>query len=151
MAIPVPRINGNYFDWSSVVITAAGGRFVGVTELSYSDTVERGGVYGTNRKRIGRTAGQVSNEASITMMKDDAQALMKALAKGPNGYGDTPFLVTASYAERGRSPITDVLVDCVITGVADSHSEGTEALRVALTLDVMEIVRDGLSIAGRVL
>lgn len=150
MAIPpLPLINGAYFDFASIQVVTTVGRFTGVTDISYSDSVEVGSVYGTNRKRIGRTTGQASVEASMTMMKEHFQTLIEELGQFGVGYGEVPFNIVVNYAEGNMPVITDELVGVRITGAADAHAEGVEALRVALTLDVMDLKRNGLSIIQR--
>lgn len=147
---PLPLINGHYFDFASIqIVVPSFGRFTGVTDISYSDSVEVGSVYGTNRKRVGRTTGQQSVEASMTMLKAHFQELIGQVGQFGVGYGEVPFNIIVQYAEPGMAAITDELLGVRITGAADTHAEGVEALRVAVTLDVMELKRNGLSIINR--
>jgi hypothetical protein len=143
---PVPFINGNRFDFASIEAVVGARTFTGIVEISYSHPVERSKVYGTQRVPIGRTGGRVSFEASITMLKEDVQELLTAL--GP-GYGNIPFVIVINYAEAGQPVITDKLIGCKINDVQDSHTEGTEALRCTMPLDVMGIMRNGKSILLR--
>jgi hypothetical protein len=58
MAISYPRINGLYFDWSSIEINIDGDVVVGVKEITYSDTTEPGEVRGPAPNLIGRTRAE---------------------------------------------------------------------------------------------
>jgi hypothetical protein len=165
-------INGVVYDQSSVSIqitpTAAGGvvgkaigaaagalgassLFAGVTEISYSDSLEPGifRAIGSPEK-LGMTRGIYDCEASLSMEKRYAQALMDTLATmGGGGYGTVPFQVVVSYADIGLLPITDTLEGCRITKAEDQVQQGSsDALVVKLELALIKVLRNGVGMLG---
>lgn len=140
-------INGHRFDFSSVEINVNGRIFTGVTEISYSNSLEPGVVRGTSAQPIGRTRGEASSEASFTMLKSDYSQLIRALdPSGRRGYMERSFDINVSFREDFELPLqNDFLRGCRISQDEDSHSTGSEAIVVSVTLSVMRVFRNGQS------
>ena len=149
--LPIPSpiaqlINGKIYDFSSIELVAGPQTFSNLQEVSYSDSLEPGILRGTSAKKKGRTRGEYDAEGSITIYKGDLSQLLATLAAlGKGGYMEAEFDINATFSEGLDNVMTDSLVGCRITDIEDSHSQGSDALTVALTLDVMEISRNGLS------
>jgi hypothetical protein len=150
LGVPAPfkqLINGNTFDFSSIEITIGALSYTNVTEITYSDSLEPGILRGTSAKKKGRTRGEYDAEGSITIYKADLATILAELAAlGVGGYMEASFDVTVTMSEGLVSiPVTDSLVGSRITNIEDSHSQGSDALMSTLTLDLMELSRNGLS------
>ncbi|NSW85208.1 MAG: hypothetical protein HPY84_02700 [Syntrophobacteraceae bacterium] len=117
-------INGNQYDWESVEIVMPHGIVIGVQEVSYSDERPIEARYG--RGSIPRGYGRKNYEASgsLTLDKDEADRLQKAL--GGSFYTKSTFTVVVSYANHDQATITDVLKDCHITKRDNSAKQGEE-------------------------
>lgn len=142
--IPYPLINGNRFDFSSVELRLGNPStlFVGgVKEVTYSDSLEPGELRGNHAQLIGRTRGQYSAEASLTMFKQEFQQLVALLGAG---YMEVSFDTVVSFSEQGSAVITDVLSGCRIKKAEDSGSEGGDPLTVKVDLHVMALIRNGV-------
>lgn len=144
------RVNGNQYEWGSIVIKIDGDEYHGTTAVNHSQKRERTKAYGTGRHHAprGRTRGKYSAEGKLTMWKSSAQALRQALANsvGTNSYGDKVFQVVIQYIETDETPITEELVDCVIASEDASHEENTDPLKEEIGLDVMYIKKNGLTL-----
>lgn len=142
-AILYPLINGVRYDWSSVDIKIDGLIYGGVKEISYSNSLEPGKLRGNKAQFIGRTRGEYSAEASITLYRLEYHALIEALwAKG--GYMEVSFNIFASYSEAPPAPvITDHLLGCRIKKDDFSGSEGGDPQAVKLDLDLMMMLPNG--------
>lgn len=147
--MPLPgtgrKINGKVYDYSSITITINGIPYQGVTEISYSDTLEPGILRGTSALMRGRTRGMYEAESSFTIYKEDLEPIKEALvALGLGGFGEAEFLITVSYSEVGSALITDTIEGCRIKHQENSHSAGnSDALTAKVDLSVFRIGWNG--------
>jgi len=136
-----PKINGQIYSFASTEIKIGAAIYTGLTDISYNQTLEPGIFRGTRPEKLARTIGEHNVEGSFTMVKVEYQELIAALG---DGYMQTPFDITVTYAETNSPIVTDVLTACRITSEEDSHSQGTDALAVACDLDIIKMTRNGL-------
>lgn len=143
MANPTyPLVNAHRYSYASIELNlGSAGIFVGVKEISYSDSLEPGVVRGTRAEKLGRTKGEYEPEASITLWKEDAVELIKKLG---NGFMEKSFDITVTYAEENAPTTVDKIIGCRIKSNENSHSQGTDALEHAFELDVMRIEWGGV-------
>jgi len=140
MPIEIPLINGVRYDFSSIVFHINGDLIIGVKEISYKNTRDRGEVRGTSLQKLGRTRGQYKAEASATIFRREFDDLVDRLG---DGYMEVVFPITVSYADDGQPLVTDTIVGCTITEDEHSNSAGTDATEVKLTFDPMYILIKG--------
>lgn len=146
-ALAVGRvINGNVYDYSSCTITINGIPYQGVTEISYSDSLEPGELRGTGAYMRGRTRGEYKAEGSFTMGKKDFEPVKLALKRSlSGGFAETAFLITVVYQETGDSDvITDLIEGCRIIKQENSHGGNSDALVTKIDLSVYRIRWNGL-------
>jgi hypothetical protein len=141
MSKKVPTINGYAYDYSAISISVAGISFSGINSISYSDGVERTKIYGTGPKPMGVTRGQYSAEGSMEFYKHEWDRFASSIK---NIY-DVIFDVTVTYKTPGQQINFDKLVQCRIDKVENSGSAGSDGLMVPVTLNVMDIIRNGKS------
>lgn len=139
-----PIINGLVFDHSSAEININGARFLFITEISYSHTLEPGKQRGTAAKVLGRTRGEYDAEGSFKTSKAEGIELIAALG---HGYMTKSFPIVVSYSEEGQTPLTDTLVGVRITKVEDSSS-GTDATMTTFTTHIMNLLLNGWDATG---
>lgn len=135
-----PSTDGYIYSFASIE-ASVGNTIHTITEISYTQTQERGAFRANRPEKLGRTRGDHNVEASCTFAKEVYQELIVELG---DGYMDVPFDITINYAEENKPTITDVLVGCLISSEEDGHSQGTDALVVSCDLDVMSMTRNGL-------
>lgn len=136
-----PKVNGRVFSYASVEIQVDGELITGIKSVTYSDKVERSKARGAGRQPLGRTAGEYDAEGSLTLLREDANAL---IARFGEGWMDRAFDVVVTYAEQGLPTQTDVLRGCLIDEANGSNEQGTDPLETELTLNVMYIERNGV-------
>jgi len=147
MALTYPLINGVKFDWATIEITlGSAGIFIGITELTYSDSNDKGIVRGTGVEKLARTKGEYDSEGSLTMYKKDFSDFIAALTNdGETGYYDTPFDITVMYsAPGGDGTVTDRLIGCELKSTEGGGSQGTDPSAVTFDLDIMHLELDGI-------
>jgi len=154
------RINNTILSATSVRFLINGGPWEGILALDFDQKRTRKKVYGARRsgKPLGRTSGKYEpGEPTLTMLKDSYDALTTDLALPNAGsYGDAEFTLVAQWLEPvpslvgAISPITLVLSACCISGDKDSYAEGVDEAVVEVTLDVMDITRNGKSLYSQI-
>ena len=136
-----PLINGNSFDYSSIEIDIAGTIYVGVKEVSWTQSMDKGKQRGTNPQVLARTRGEYDAEASMVMYPQEYTDLITALG---DGYGEVSFNVTITYSDVGQQTQTIRLLGCQIKNEESGGSQGTDPLEDSIDLDVIQIERNGL-------
>ena len=106
-------INGNQYDWESMEIQLPSGSAVGITEISYSDERPVEGRYGKGGKPRGYGRKNYKASGSMTLDRDEAERLRKAL--GGSFYKTQPLVISVSYGNDGQKTVTDKLPDVMIT------------------------------------
>ncbi len=135
-------INRRKYGWGSISITRGGvgaGGVFGFSEISYSQSAERGEARGHGRFVLGYTRGNVSQEGSLTLLYEDWIEYRAAL--GPNPLDKSHDL--AITREEGDSRSTDELRGVLINNVEKSDSNSPDASMVTLGLSITQIVEDG--------
>ncbi len=114
-------INGKLFDWSDVTVQLPSGISVGLTEISYNDSLGIEFRYGKGNLPRGYGSKNYEAAGAMTLDKDEADTFRENL-------GGTvfrkPFTVIVSYATEGGSPVTDTLKQCIIEKQDTSGKQG---------------------------
>ncbi len=137
----VPLINGITYDYASIEIQIDGDIYQGVTAVNYDDTLEPGVARGTSPQWLGRTTGDYEATGSFTILKGSANQIRTQLG---NGCMTKVFDVVINYAPDGNDLITDELIDCRISSMADGHAQGVDALFEDWNLSVRKVKRNGV-------
>lgn len=147
----IPLVNGHRYSFASIELRANNKTFIGIKSINYKDKLDKGNIWGTSSKKIGRTRGKQDPDASFEMLKAEGQDLIDNLTgnNADQGYGEISFNITVAYREQGSSVITDTIEGAMIIEADDSHSEGTDAVYTKFSLNVMDVKRNGKSIASR--
>ena len=141
-------INGHRYDHSSIQANFGALSFTAIQSISYNDSLEPGIQRGQSSKKLGRTRGEYEAAGSLTLLKEDLPELLTLLAAlGQGGYMEAVWDLTVTYSKNlgDPTPAVDKLVGLRITDIADDHSTGSDVLVSELTLNIMELSRNGLS------
>ena len=84
---------GKIAGWNSVKVVMLGRQVEGITALSYKDSKEKDNIYGAGEFPVGRGEGNYKAEASITLLKEEVNALQLALGSGIPGMYEYKGLV----------------------------------------------------------
>lgn len=98
--VTFPLGAGPRFDASSIELVINGQRYIGCSEVEYSQELMPGTVRGLTPQAIGFTRGVYSAKGSLTMYREEFQALTQqiaALAQG--GFLEAMFLIDITYSE----------------------------------------------------
>jgi hypothetical protein len=150
MSLPIPSINGLYYDHTSLRLDIPGVASPQMLtshlkSLNYSDQLTPSTGYGTSPIRLPSGLGQYSSEGSMTISKE---AWDKALASLPNGYGAVLFGLSLVYVSRGSFLPSKVdLVQVRFESIKDASSQGTANLDVEIKLNIRYILRNGKCLA----
>lgn len=148
MGLQYPLINGVRHSFASIELTIntekGPRRIVGFKEIAYSQDLEPGEVRGSHPELLGRTIGDLKNEASVTLYNEEWKDLQDAMG---DGYMQKAFDISVTYAhneeEVNIGVVTDELKGCRIKKIDRSHSQGTDGLEVKLDLHPMRILLNG--------
>jgi hypothetical protein len=89
--------------WNSVTANLLGRDLEGITELSYSDSQKKENVYGAGAYPIGRGRGNYEAKCSITLLKEEVDAMKLALASGKTIQDIAPFDIVVEYETESGS------------------------------------------------
>lgn len=135
------RLNGVEYDFSQIEFNLKGKRYLDVSEISYSHSLEPAKKRGTDVRILGMTRGQYDTEGSMTMGKETYYEVIDALG---DGYMEQSIdSITVTYGNDGERLKVDELVGVRIGEDSDEHSEGNDTLSVSVTLHITEIIRNG--------
>lgn len=139
-----PLINGIVYDHSSIEANIKGVRYLQLSEIEYSDTLEPGKLRGAAAKVLATTRGEYSAEGSLSLSKQDGNQLIADLGQG---FKAKSFPIVVNYAEAGLDMITDRLQGCRITKV-EATSSGTDATMLKFSIHIMNILWNGFDSTG---
>lgn len=149
MALPIPSINGLYYDHTSVRLQIPGLDAQTITQhlksINFSDQLNPSTSYGVSPIQLPSGLGQYDAEASCVISKE---AFDNMIASLPGGYGAAVLGFSIVYVPRNSfSPSRVDLIDSRIKSVKDSSSNGQGNLDVELGFYVRYILRNGKCLA----
>ncbi len=141
------KINGKYYDFSSIEVAINKGVYVNLKSIKYKHSLDPGKFRGTGAKVRGRTRGTYDADGGFEIYKEDYEKLKAELMLlGMGGYMVAVFDIVITYRDGPSNvPITDRLKGCRIVSEDNSHSEGNDALVVSVDLDIIEILTNEMS------
>lgn len=143
-----PLVNSTIFDFSSVTAMLGPTPYGGFKAISYKDSLEGEGQFGTFAQPIGFTRGQWKGEASMEMYLEDWYSMITQLGAG---FGVVAFPITVLYSE-GLVGHIDELPAVRLKGQAKDYKPGADGLTVKCDLIVMEPIKyDGLTIIDKLI
>lgn len=129
---------GKVAGWNDVTVSLLGRVVEGITELSYTDSVEKENVYGAGGYPVGRSTGNYSAKASITLLKEESIALQRSLAPGARVTDIQPFDIAVHY-EYGGLMYKDRIRNCEFTGNGVEVKQGDKSIAYKHELVVSHI------------
>lgn len=131
---------GTMQGWNSVSANMLGRDVQGFSSIKYTDEVSKENVKGGGMYPIGRAVSNYEPEASITLYKEEVDALRLSLAPGKRIQDIAPFDITVEYATKDGLILRDRIRNCEFTnsGVEVSQGDGTIALEYKLIVSHIE-------------
>ena len=117
-----PLINGQAYDYASIIITMLGGPVVSAKSISYKEEQEKTNNFGQGNRPISRGKGAIEASASIDISMNDIEAIRdispdRSLLKLP------AFDVTVTYLNNQRV-VTHVIKNCEFLNDGVETSQG---------------------------
>lgn len=146
-----PLVNGKRYSFASVTFSLGNISIFGVTDISYSHSLEPGEVRGAHPQVLGYTRGEYSCEASVTFLKEEWDEAVKQLDNSVGLLEVIVPVVTITYADQGAPTVTDKLMNCRIQSIEVSTSTGSDPVEVVVSLMPTHIEMNGRNPLARML
>lgn len=142
MAITFPKVNGKIFDFSRVEIDLGGKIYTAFAGVKYKQPIEEGILFGAASEPLGRTRGQLQiGDAELDWSSlEESQSFIDDMG---DGYLETEFTCSVTFAAPSCSPIKHVLFGCRLLSVEDDHSSGSDALGETMPFSFLYMTRNG--------
>ncbi|HCY81539.1 MAG TPA: hypothetical protein DHV22_08045 [Xanthomarina gelatinilytica] len=109
---------GTMQGWNAITVNLFGRDVEGITALKYLDSQEKENVYGSGSKPVGRSRGNYEAEASITLYKEEVDAIKSA--------SDVPLLEIAPFDIIVQYTLPDGAIKKDIIRNAEFTNDGVE-------------------------
>jgi len=131
---------GNMQGWNQITLQMLGRDVEGISAIKYDDSVKKENVYGAGNYPIGRSAGNYEAKCSITLFKEETDAIQKALPAGRRMQDVAPFDVIVEYQRPDGSIMKDRIRNCEFTNraVDVKQNDGTTATEYTLIVSHIE-------------
>jgi hypothetical protein len=137
----------NYaFSFSHAIIKLNDKQYTAISNVSFSQDIDRGFVYGTSRKPLKRSAGQLQpGEATITFSDlEEAMTFYDDLGDDPSTAIFSCDVTLANEAGQTRSC---ELISCALAGFSANFEQGADALSLEIPIDFMILKVNGREFA----
>lgn len=126
--------------WNSLSINLLGRDVEGVTELAYDDKEDKKNVFGAGQYPVGRSRGNVEAKASITLHKEEVDAIKLALPSGKTIRDIAPFDILAQYEAESGTIVKDRIrnAEFMGDGVEVKQNDGSIATKYELIISHIE-------------
>lgn len=131
---------GQMTGWNNVGVNLLSRDVEGITELAYDDTVKKENAYGAGKFPVGRGEGNYEAKASITLFKEEVDALQSALPPGQRIQDILPFDINVQYEKKDGSIQKDRIRNCEFTNnaVDVKNDDGTISIKLELIVSHIE-------------
>jgi len=135
-----PLINGEAVSWAQITVNLLGVPLTGITAVSYEDMQEIMNNYGKGNYPVSRGFGKVESKASITLLAEEANALID---RAPIGrLQEIPeFDIVVAYLPVGsvEAPYSHTIRNCRFKGNNRKVKQGDTKVEVEYELVVSHI------------
>ncbi|MBV7268372.1 hypothetical protein [Winogradskyella luteola] len=131
---------GTMQGWNDITVNLLSRDVEGITELAYDDTVKKENVPGAGMYPVGRSKGNYEAKASITLYKEEADAIKAALATGRRLQNILPFDINVQYQKGNGEIVKDRIRNCEFMndGVDVKNNDGTISTKYDLIVSHIE-------------
>lgn len=137
----------NYaFSFSHAIIKLNERQFTAISNVSFNQDVERSAVYGTDRKPLKRSAGQLSlGEGSVTFSDlEEGMEFYSALGSNPSA---ALFSCDVTFSNQNVDTRSFELLSCALSGISGDFEQGADAMGIEFPFSFMAIKVDGSEFA----
>lgn len=130
---------GKLQGWNNITVNLLARDVVGITELSYSDNTKKENAGGAGGMPVGRTESNYEAKASITLYKEEVDAIQKSLPKGKRLQDIDMFDIIVEYQTKNGQVIKDIIYNVEFTGKSIDVKQGDGSIAHKLELIVSHI------------
>lgn len=130
---------GTMTGWNSVTVNIMGRNVEGISALSYNDSMEKENVHGAGAYPVGRSRGNYEAEASMTLFKEELDALKMAIPMGKRLVDIAPFDIVVQYEKDNGQIFKDVIRNAEFTNDGIDASQGDRTLETECELIISHI------------
>ncbi|UGU15212.1 hypothetical protein LS482_16185 [Sinomicrobium kalidii] len=130
---------GKIQGWNSITVNLLGRDIEGITAISYSDSEELENVYGAGKYPVGRGGGNYQAEASITLLKEEWDALQAAVPAGQRVQDIAPFDIIVEYTRDNGAIQVDRIRNAQFTGRGVENNQNDKMLEYEAELIISHI------------
>lgn len=131
---------GTMTGWNSITTNFLGRDAEGITAIKYDDDIPKENVYGAGQYPIGRSEGNYAANCSLTLVKEEVDAIQKALPPGGRIQKIAPFDIVVEYESPTGQIMKDRIRNCEFTnkGVDVKQADGTIATEYKMVVSHIE-------------
>ena len=133
-------VNGQVYDWSSVVASLSSMDSVEIQDISYDDEREAEPIYGAGGNIRGYGTGNIKNSVKFSLLREDFNEMCRIMKKKGSSFYDYVIpKITICYANNDSDTCTDVLLKIVLSKRSFKAAQGDKSMKVEL---------DGFAVGG---
>lgn len=129
---------GTVQGWNNITVNILGRDVEGITKVTYDDSQTKENVYGAGAMPIGRSRGNYEPSASITLLKEEVDALVASLPSGKRIQDIGAFDIPVKYEIDGIIKF-DIIRNCEFTNNGVDVSQGDGSIATDFELIVSHI------------
>lgn len=118
---------GKLAGWNCITVNLLGRDVEGINELDYNDNTEKENVYGAGKFPVGRGEGNYEAKASITLLKEEVNALQNSLPPTVGLDAIAPFPIVVEYEYNGFKK-RDIIHNCEFKGSGVAVKQGDKSI-----------------------
>ena len=107
---------GTMQGWNAVTANILGRDLEGIVELAYDDKEKKENIYGAGKYPIGRGRGNYEPKASISILKEEIDAMKLSLPPGKSIRDIAPFDMVVQYETENGIILKDRIRNCEFMG-----------------------------------
>jgi hypothetical protein len=137
----------NYaFSFSHCILKLNEKQYTAVSNISFNQDIERAAVYGTDRRPLKRSAGQLSlGEGSLTFSDlEEGMSFYSELGANPSA---ALFSCDVTFSNENGDTRSFELLSCALSGIAGDFEQGADAMGLELPFSFLAIKVDGAEFA----
>jgi len=126
--------------WNSITTNMLGRDVEGITELAYDDSTKKENVYGAGKYPVGRGRGNYEAKCSITLHKEEVDALKASLPPGKTIQDIAPFDIVSEWTSDNGRILKDRIrnAEFMSDGVEVKQNDGSVATKYDLIISHIE-------------
>lgn len=125
---------GTMQGWNNITANMLGRDLEGITQIAYDDNQGKENVYGAGGFAVGRARTNYEANCSLTLYKEERDALQLSLPPGKRIQDIAPFDIVVVYEREDGIIQRDIIHNCEFTnnGVDINQADGTIATQLTL-------------------